>query len=82
MAASVIARTSSRQPAWPASISITSPWTRVESTSITTSRMPCRSSVAGCTATSTDCAAASSARMTRSRSGSTPETCISMAVTG
>ena len=47
------ARPRSSQPACAASISITSPWTSVESTSITIRRMPCRSRFAGCTATST-----------------------------
>ena len=39
----------------------TSPWTSVESTSITTSRRPCRSRPTALTATSTRCAAASRA---------------------
>ncbi len=49
---------------------------------MTTRRMPWRSSEAGCTATSTACTAASSASSTRSRFGSAPETCSSIAVTG
>ena len=53
MARSVTAVTSAATPARSASMSTTSPWTRVESTSITTRRRPCRSRPTLCTATST-----------------------------
>ncbi len=58
IAASVTAATSGPQPARSASISITSPCTRVESTSITTSRLARRCSPDRSTATSTPRAAA------------------------
>ena len=61
---------------------MTSPWMSVESTSMTISRMLRRSMLAGWTAMSTPWAAASSASVARSASGSAPETCRSMAVTG
>ena len=61
---------------------MTSPWMSVESTSITISRIPRRSRFAGCTAMSTPCRAASAASDGAQASGSVPETCRSIAVTG
>ncbi len=82
MASSVTRATSSRQPACAASSSMTSPWMRVESTSMTMRRLARRDRPVRCTATSTSCAAASAASSTRSASGSAPETDSSMQVTG
>ena len=59
MAASVTAATSSSRPACAASISMTSPWISVESTSRTIRRMPWRCRLAGWTAMSRPWAAAS-----------------------
>ncbi|SKT82067.1 Uncharacterised protein [Mycobacteroides abscessus subsp. abscessus] len=53
MAASVMAATCSRAPARSASISMTSPWIRVESTSNTMSRLARRSRLLCSTAMST-----------------------------
>jgi hypothetical protein len=78
----VIRATCSSQPAWAASISMTSPWIRVESTSITISRMERRSRLAGWTAMSIPWLAASAASRGRRTSVSTPEMAKSMAVTG
>ena len=82
MAASVTLATSSAQPARAASRSITSSWMRVESTSITISRMARRCRPPRWTATSTPCSAAARARSARSAAGFPPETSISMQVTG
>ena len=82
IARSVTAATSASQPAWAAIISMTSPWMRVESTSMTMSRIERRSRLAGCTAMSMPWEAASAASSGRSTSGSTPEMARSIAVTG
>lgn len=74
IAASVTRATSSRHPASAASISITSPCTRVESTSITTRRRARRHSVAASTAMSMRWATASAASSVLSRAVSPPET--------
>ena len=82
MAAAVTFATSSAQPARAASRSITSSWMRVESTSITISRIARRCRPPRWTATSMPCATAARARSSRSTAGSAPETSISMQVTG
>ena len=82
MAASVTAATSASRPAWAASISMTSPWISVESTSSTTRRMPWRLRLAGWTAMSRPWTAASTESTERSVSVSAPDTWRSIAVTG
>ena len=59
-----------------------SSWSRVESTSITISRMARRCSPPRCTATSTPSPTESWASVARSVTGSAPETSNSMQVTG
>ena len=82
MAASVTRATSASCPAWAASISITSPWIRVESTSITINRTPRRCSDSRCTARSMPSRTASAVSTGRNVSAGAPETCSSIAVTG
>ena len=74
MAASVTRATSSSQPACAASISITSPWISVESTSITISRIAAAERFAGCTARSMPWHGRLGRQQRRSTSGSAPET--------
>ena len=77
-----MAATSGPNPAASASISMTSPRIKVESTSRTTSRIARRCRPAACTATSTPTLAASLASTAFSRATSTPDTSRSRAVTG
>ncbi len=63
IAASVMAATASSAPARAASISMTSPWIRVESTSKTIRRLARRSRLYFSTAMSTLCSAATRARL-------------------
>src|SRR5215472_2865110 len=82
MAASVSARTWADRPARAASRSTTSSWSKVESTSITTSRIALRCRPPRCTAMSTPSTADSRARAVRNAVGSAPDTSNSMQVTG
>ena len=82
MADSVTLATSAAQPARSASRSMTSSWIRVESTSITISRIARRSRPARWTATSTPLSTATWARVLRSDTGSAPDTSSSTQVTG
>src|SRR3954447_7809703 len=61
---------------------MTSAWISVEATSMTINRIPRRCRLAGWTATSTPCCAASAASVPRRASVSMPDTCRSMAGTG
>ena len=82
IADSVTLATSSAHPARAASRSMTSSWIRVESTSITMSRIARRCRPPRCTATSTPLSAATCASAVRSGAGSAPDTSSSMQVTG
>ena len=75
----MIAATSSRQPASAASISMTSPWMRVESTSMTTSRLAAAVQPRRLRRRRRPpCARPPRRERARSRSGSAPDTCSSM----
>ncbi len=75
MADSVTARTSSSQPARAASISMTSPWMSVESTSNTTSRFARRVRPSRSTATSSPTRAETSASAERSSASDSAVSC-------
>jgi hypothetical protein len=78
----VIRATSAARPARAASSSITSPRTRVESTSRTISRLLRRARPTCSTAMSAPVAAATDARAVRSAVASAPDTVSSKLVTG
>jgi hypothetical protein len=77
-----MAATCSPQPASAASTSMNSPWTSVESTSITMSRLPRRCRPAFSTAMSTPVSVAAAVSAVRSGPDLAPETISSRLVTG